>query len=338
MASVREIAEHVNVSPATVSRVLNSRPGIGEATRKRVIEAATSMGMTRHVGLRTTRYVGFVHPLGHFVGDLGDYHAALVGGIVAALADRQYDLALIDPFRDKRADETYTQFFMRKDLRGVLLQVGLDQLGIAEAVAEEGFPVIAVAARSEHQNLHWVATDSGRGFDRAVEYLHRLGHRRIAIATPARVVFDHQARLDGYRAAHRRLDMTLDPALQFHTTDHNRCGGTVVRELMSLPDRPTAVMFTSPRAAQWAIRACDDLGLSVPDDLSIVGMDDTRQRFETRPVLTAVCQDAQQLGREAASQMMRLLEAKPDQTIRLEMPTVFEVNESAGPPRTPPTA
>jgi len=332
MASVRDIAEQVNVSPATVSRVLNSRPGIGEATRRRVIEAATSMGMSRHVGLRTTRYVGFVHPLGHFVGELGDYHAALVGGISAALADRQYDLALIDPFRDKRADETYAQFFMRKDLRGVLLQVGLDQLSIAEAVADEGFPTIAVAARSDHPSLHWVATDSGRGFDRAVEYLHRLGHRRIAIATPANVVFDHQARLDGYLAAHHRLGLPVDPSLQFRTTDHHRCGGTVVRELMTLPDRPTAVMFTSPAAARWAIRACDELDLSVPGDLSIVGMDDTNQRFETRPVLTCVCQDAQQLGREAAARMMQLLEGKPDDTIRLEMPTVFEVHASTGPP------
>lgn len=331
MASVREIAEHVNVSPATVSRVLNSRPGIGDATRKRVLEAATQMGMSRHVGLRTTRYIGFVHPLGHFVGDMGDYHSALVGGIAAALADRQYDLALIDPFRDKRSDETFTQFFLRKDLRGVLLQVGLDQLGIAEDVAEEGFPTVAVAARSEHPDLNWVATDSGQGFERAVEYLHRLGHRRIAIATPARVVFDHQARLEGYRAAHRRLDLPLDPALEFRTTDHHRAGGTVVREMLSLTDRPTAVMFTSPAAAAWAVRACDDLGLSVPADLSIVGMDDSRRRFETRPVLTAVVQDAQRLGREAAACLTQLLDGPTEQRVRIDLPTVFEVNETTGP-------
>jgi DNA-binding LacI/PurR family transcriptional regulator len=105
---------------------------------------------------------------------------------------------------------------------------------------------------------------------------------------------------------------------------------------MSLPQPPTAVYFTDPLACVGAIARAQSLGIKVPDDLSIVGFDDGDQRFRTFPVYTAVCQDAGQLGFEAALWLTRKLAGVSNDGIRKQMTTFFEVHETTGlPPRQP---
>lgn len=332
MASVREIADHLNVSSATVSRVLNSRPGIAKQTRERVIEAAMQMGMGRHAGLKTTRYIGFVHPLGHFVGNMGSYHASLLGGVVACLGQDQYDLALIDPYRDKRTDESYAQFFMRKDLRGVLMQVRPENAHVIERIADEGFPMVTVASTSESPRVNWVVCDSGREFDKAVRYLARLGHRRIALAIRPELDYDHLARREGYRAAHLALGWELDPALEFDCFAEQPAGGSLIRQLFTLEQPPTAILFADPAPTQGALVACGELGIEVPGQLSVIGFDDGRTRYDRTPPYSAICQDAQRLGHEAASMLIKIIEGEEVGPQRLTLPALFEVHETTGPP------
>jgi DNA-binding LacI/PurR family transcriptional regulator len=332
MASVREIAEHLSVSPATVSRVLNSRPGIGDATRKRVLEAASQMGLGRHTGLKTTRYVGYVHPLGHFVGHMGDYHASLIGGIVACLGQDQYDLALIDPYRDKRPDETYAQFFMRKDLRGVIVQVRAENAHVVEKIAEERFPMVTVASTCDSPKVNWVVCDSGRETQRAVEYLGGLGHRRIALAIRLELDHDHLARREGYRAAMRGMFGEADPALEFGVFSEMSAGASLIRRFFSLAQPPTAVVFTNSDPTLGALAACREMGLDVPGRLSVIGFDDSAKRYQCVPPFTAICQDAQRLGHEAASSLVKLMEGDLTPPIRVTLPAAFEVHATTGPP------
>lgn len=331
MASVREIADHLNVSPATVSRVLNSRPGIGEKTRQRVIEAATQMGFGRHVGLKTTRYIGFVHPLGHFIGNMGDYHASLLGGVVACLGQDQYDLALIDPYRDKRSDETYAQFFMRKDLRGVIMQVRPENAHVVDRIAEEGFPMVTVASESESPKVNWVVCDSGPEFTKAVHYLARLGHRRIALAIRPELDYDHLARREGYRQAHRELGWELDPSLEFQVYAQPPSGASLIRQLVTMTDPPTAVLFADPGPTVGALAACNQLGIRCPEDLSIIGFDDGQHRYDRSVPYTAISQDAQRLGHEAASTLVKLIEGDLEGPVQVKLPVMFEVHQTSGP-------
>lgn len=333
MASVREIAHHVNVSPATVSRVLNSRPGIGEATRKRVLEAATQMGMTRNVGLRTTRYIGFVHPLGQPVGNIGTYHAALIGGIGAALGQEQYDLALINPYRDKRPDENFSQFFLRKDIQGLIIQVRPQNLHVVEEIIREGFPAIQVAGKTDLPEANWVVADSGKGYEQAVEHLYHLGHRRIALAERDAEDYDHRQRTAGFERACRRLGLPLEPALRFRVPSEVRSGVSVVRQIAAMPDPPSAVLFMDPAPTRGAWRVCRELGLSVPGDLSIVGFDNDRREYDAEPFCTAVCQDAQALGTTAAACLTRMLAGTCERPVQITQPCLFEAQTTTGPPK-----
>lgn len=333
MATVKEIADHLQISSATVSRVLNSRPGIAPTTRQRVLDAATELGFGRGgVGLKSSRYIGFVHPLGQFAGNIGEYHAALLGGMGLALGQQQFDLALIDPYRDKRHDETYSQFFMRKDLQGVILQVRPHNLPVAEAVAREGFPMLLIASALEHPKANYVVVDSASGYEQAVEHLHHLGHRRIALVERDVMDYDHTQRTAGFDRACQRLRLPLEPQLRFQCSADTRAGSSIVRRIMTMPDRPTAVVFVNSGPTRGALRACADMGLSVPGDLSIVGFDDGERRFETVPAYTSVCQDAEALGGEAASLIGKLLSGTADTPVRRTLPSIFEVHASTGPP------
>lgn len=331
MASVRSIAEHLNISSATVSRVLNSRPGIAAETRQRVLHAAAQLGRDRSVGLKSSRYIGFIHPLGQFVGNMGAYHAALLGSIASSLGQQQYDLALIDPFRDKRPDETYTQFFFRKELQGVIVQVRPQNAAMVRAIAEEAFPMVVVASRYEDPNINWVAVDSRSGYEQAVEYLHDLGHRRIALVDREMRDFDHDERAAGYLAACQRLGLEADENLHWIALETRNGGASAIRRIMSMTNRPTAVVFTAGEATRGALRACAELGVKVPDQLSIIGIDDTIERHMTYPSYTAVCQSVEALGAEAVSMLGQLLSGTAQPPLHVMLPTIFEVHGSTGP-------
>ncbi len=331
MATVKQIADHLRISSATVSRVLNSRPGIAEATRQRVLQAASEMGHDRSVGLKASRYIGFVHPLGQLVGNIGEYHAALLGGMGSALGQEQYDLALIDPYRDKRPEETYTQFFLRKDLRGVLIQIRPRNQAVVAAIAAEGFPMVLIASRHEHPRANWIVVDSASGYEQAVEHLYHLGHRRIGLAAREERDHDHDERVRGFDRGCTRLGLPIDRSLRWSVLSDTHSGASVIRRLASMPDRHTAIIFTNSGPTRGALRACAELGIRVPEDLSIVGFDDTNQRYESFPPYTAVCQDAEALGIEAASMMSRLLDGTAAAPIHRTMPCMFEVQQTTGP-------
>ena len=331
MATVKQIAEHLEISSATVSRVLNSRPGIAADTRKRVLDAAQSLGFSRDVGLRSSRYVGFVHPLGQLAGNLGEYHAAMIGGIGSTLGQNQYDLALVDPYRDKRHDESFSQFFLRKDLLGVILQVRPHNAHVPGAIAEEGFPIILVASRSDHPRVSWLVVDSAAGYAEAVEHLYHLGHRRIALVRRTEPDFDHDERVRGFERAAKQLGIDMPAQHRLSCAADLRSGASVIRRIASLPERPTAVVFVDPAPTRGALSAAAELGIDVPGDLSIVGFDDGDRRYDTVPSYTAVVQNAQDLGAEAAAAMSRVLAGEVDLPLRRTLPASFEVNRTTGP-------
>ncbi|MEM6391256.1 MAG: LacI family DNA-binding transcriptional regulator [Planctomycetota bacterium] len=336
MANVKQIADHLQVSSATVSRVLNSRPGIAQATRKRVLDAAAELGVDRSVGLKSSRYIAFIHPLGQFLGNIGEFHAALFGGIGRALGQQQYDMALLDPYRDKRPDESYTQYFYRKDVQGVIIQVRPNNQHVVNAIADEGFPMIQVSGTSDHPRASWIVVDSASAYEQAVEHLYHLGHRRIAMCERDIPDHDHLERIEGFERGCRRLGLSLEPGLRFRVPSNPRGGGNVIRRILTLPEPPTAVVFASGRPTRGAMRMCVELGIRVPEDLSIIGFDDADRRFETMPAYTAVSQDAESLGDQAANALTTLLANPRQDPIRTTLPANFEVLESTAPPPAPP--
>lgn len=333
MSSVRKIAKQMQLSVATVSRALNNHPEIANATRQRVLRAANEVGYFGSVGKRVTTNIGLVYTSD---ARFTEYDAILMSGILAGVGEQRFDVAIVNLERDKAESETYTQFFMRKGLRGVILRTLARSRYVCQVIADEGFPSVVVAERFDSSNVNYVCYDSRQDSRRAIEHLISLGHRRIALAVHAIPDRDHAARQEGFYEALRAAEVPIDPELIVSVVADMDGGKSAINRLMSLPHPPTAIYFTDPLACVGAISRAHTLGLRIPADVSIVGFDDGDTRFRTWPMLTAVCQNVSQLGFEASLWLTRKLSGVEHGGIQKEMSTFFEVHETTGlPPKRP---
>lgn len=327
--SVRKIANSLGVSVATVSRALNNHPDVSPETRKRVLQAAQTTGYARSVGKRPTNVIGLVYPSGPIQAGFGDFDSLVLTGIIRGANEQNYDVTIINLERDKDDLESFTQFFLRKGVRGVVIRA-LEATELAASIAGEGFPSIVIADRSDDPNVNYIDSESLSTSREAVEHLIGLGHRRIALATHNVLDSDHIDREAGYAQALQDAGIERDPTLTIRAPASTEGGVIMLNHLLEHEDPPTAIYLTNPLSTVGALHRCLQLGIRIPKDLSVVGFDDGDVRTRTFPRFTAVCQDAQALGLEAASWLTRSLTGNAHPVCRELLRTSFAMQESTG--------
>ncbi|QQE11283.1 LacI family DNA-binding transcriptional regulator [Planctomycetota bacterium] len=335
MPSVREIAKHSGVSISTVSRVLNNHKDIAPETRQKVLFAANEIGYKPASQKAVdSKLIGLVYFSSQYDQQIGAYDATLINGIMKGLKEMKYDLAIVDISQDKSPDETYTQFFHRKQLHGVILRTTPESKHLAEAIANEGFTSVVASDRFEHPNVNYIGYDSSSDSKRAIAYLINLGHRRIALGICNTMTDDHIDRYEAYCSALSENDIELDDSLVIRLISDIKSGESAVNQLMALPDPPTAIYFTNPLSTLGGLRRAHELGINVPNDLSIIGFDDSDARHMAYPIFTAVCQDAEDIGFRSAHWLTHHLNRTGvPKKLREAKSTVFEVNQTTAPPR-----
>jgi LacI family transcriptional regulator, galactose operon repressor len=169
------------------------------------------------------------------------------------------------------------------------------------------------------------------GAKAATEHLLELGHRRIGAITGVPGWYANEERLIGFRAALSAAGILPDADLIADTDWRIPRGEEAALELLARPDRPTAIFAFNDNVAIGALNAARKLGLTVPDELSIVGFDDTFQATIVTPTLTTVRQPLAELGRMGVSLLTRLIEGQPLDVGRIELSTTLVVRESTGP-------
>lgn len=329
--SVRELAKRLGVSTATVSRALNNHPEVSGETRARVLELADTEGYQPRVGQRYHKVVGLVYPSHPVKPEYGSFESALMAGVMRGLAEYRYDLTMIDVRRDKMDDETFSQFFRRKGVGGVIVRTVSPTPELAEAIADDGFPCVMVADRSDRPNVNFVCSDSGEDSYRAVEHLIHLGHRRIAQVVHTMLDSDHADRVDGYRRALRDHGIEQSSELTLTLPASMEGGAHAIDRLLMLENPPSAVYFTNPLPTVGALHRCLELKVHVPEELSIIGFDDAQVRLRTYPKYTSVCQDADQFGYDAGRWLARSLEGLEGTPLRSHRPTTLSFHQSTGP-------
>jgi DNA-binding LacI/PurR family transcriptional regulator len=331
MSSVRHIAAEAGVSISTVSRALNNDPAVNPRTRELVLAVANRAGYVATVGRRVTNNIAFVYAGRQTISSI--YDSTLLEGIVRGADTNRFDVVLVNLQRDKGAEETYTQFFMRKGVRAAVLRTTSESRHVCQGIADEGFPLVVISERFESPNVNYVDCDSKTDSIRAIDYLVSLGHRQIALGMHVIADCDHLDRFEGYREAMAGHGLPFEDRLVLRFPASLAGGATAMALLSRMPNRPTAVYFADPLLAVGAVNKAHDLGVSIPDDMSVVGFDDSDIRHSVYPTLTAVCQDAAQLGFEAASRLTRMLTCKKAERFQVTIPSFFEANASTGPPR-----
>jgi DNA-binding LacI/PurR family transcriptional regulator len=334
VATIRTVASEAEVSIATVSRVLNNTGVVSEDVRHRVLEVAGRLGYS---GQRraVTNYVALAYTGRSSLGS--PYDVAVLEGMSKAVDEAGLDLAVTRLQADRRPGESAGQLLQRKGIRGAIVRTTSDTRHVCSELAAEGFPSIVVGdCFKDEPSVSYVYADSRPSSYQAVEHLISLGHRRIAIAISHVPDNDHHDRLFGYEQALKDHGIEVDPKLVHRVWAMRPNGAQVIRTLMSLPDRPTAIFIADPLVAVGAMNQAHEMGVRIPDDVSIVGFDDTDTRNNVYPKMSAICQDARQLGYEAMSALVQQLLADDTAAaagpVRKALPTWLELHGTVGQP------
>jgi len=327
MASVREIARLVGVSPTTVSRAINNHPRVTAEVRGRVLDAMNRSRYIPNVAKRSTTNIAFLYTGEPSFGS--PFDGALMFGMQQGMEEHGYDLMVLNARRSKLPHENFTQMFARKGVRGVIVRTTLQTRGICQQLAAEGFPAVVVADRFDDLLVNYVYSDSREASRDAVEHLIGLGHQQIACAINIVDDADHTDRVLGYRDALSAHGIEFDERMVLRAPANREGGMQLLRRLMSRPDRPTAVFLTDPMTAVGLLNEARRAGVRVPEDLSVVGFDDSDLRYTVHPELTSVCQDAIAMGRAAFAGLHGLLgETIERGSVRKSLRAWLEIHQS----------
>lgn len=304
-----DVARAAKVSTATVSYVLNGRGHVSEETRDRVRQAIKDLNYQpnaagRSLATDSARAIGLLAPRATAVSD--PFFALFLAGVLEASRKARYQLVLLSPeMVPGETERAIIRAVRSKRVDGVILLEVEPNDRRAEFMVEQGIPVVLFGRSS--LALSWVDVDNTLGGFLATRHLLQLGHRRIAhIAAPDRYQYA-RLRREGYEKALREEGRALVPwIVEGDLTVQS--GYALGGQLLTHGGPPTGIFVASDVMAEGVIRSALELGIRVPEQLSVVGFDDSPLAQQTFPPLTTVSQNAYQVGERVADLMVACLE------------------------------
>ncbi|MFB7946627.1 LacI family DNA-binding transcriptional regulator [Kitasatospora phosalacinea] len=292
-----EVAKKVGVSEATVSRVLNEKPGVSEATRAAVLTALDVLGYERPTQLRgeRARLIGLVLP------ELGNpIFPAFAEAVGGALAGQGFTPVLCTQTAGGVSEADYVDLLLEQHVSGVVFFGGLYAQGDAphdhyQRLAERSLPTVLLNAAIEHLDFPRVSCDDAVAVEQAFGHLRQLGHTRIGLVLGPLDHMPSQRKLAAARAVVAKLGLEL-PDEHVERALFSLEGGQAATTRL-LRQGVTGVVCASDPLALGAVRAVRRAGLAVPDDVSVVGYDDSSFMMCTDPPLTTVRQPIEAMGR-----------------------------------------
>lgn len=325
---LKEIAAHLNLSPATVSMVINDVPlakSLSKETRERVLAAAREFNyrpnlIARALSKRESRTVGVIAP------ESSDgYFTRVMRGIETAMLDAGYLYFT-------------TSHLWRPDLvreyPNALVQRGVDGLIFVNTpvFAHPGVPTVCISHDCTLEDVTSVVVDQGEGMFLAMQHLVEQGHERIVVMRGSEFSLDADDRYQAILSAAQRLGTELDPQLVLSLNTHQLTPEVGYREMLELLDRTsdfTAILAFNDWSALGALRAMEDRGLRCPGDVSVVGIDDVCTAPYLSPRLTTCAQPLEEMGAAAARQLVaRMQQRDVAHSSRLVFPMTLKVRES----------
>ncbi len=335
--TINMVARAAGVSIATVSKVINGRVGVGAGTRERIEKAIDELGYVS-LGERQSSVVASREMSIELVVEPEDvsnpYLSTFLGGALEAAAE--LDTAIVVRSVGSRPREHATVWandLARAGRAGVIELTSAYSDVRERALKRAGLPMVLVDPIDvPRTTTPSVGATNWEGAYAATDHLIKLGHTKIRyIGGPPRARCD-AVRAHGWAAALSEVGVTADLAAvprSAYTFEH---GLRAALEILSSPDRPTAIFAGSDTIAMGVLEATRQLNLQVPQDLSVVGFDDTHLAHMSSPRLTSVHQPIANIGRTAVLTVVRLARGEPITTNRVELSTHLVVRDSTASP------
>jgi DNA-binding LacI/PurR family transcriptional regulator len=326
--TLARIAAEAGVSAATVSKVLNGRTDVSAATRKDVQELLAAHNYVKSSGARRAGLIDILFTQLH-----SPWAVEIIRGADEAARPARCGIT-VSSMQGSDADQrAWLDAVAARRPDGVILVLSNLPRAYRQRLASLGIPLIMVDPVGEPDELiPSIGATNWAGGLAATEHLIRLGHRRIATITGPPATLCSQARLDGYRAALERAEIPADPAYVRAGNFHHPGAMQEALTLLELSDPPTAIFAASDEQALGVYEAARQLGLQIPDDLSVVGFDDVPMAGWVAPPLTTIRQPLSEMAALATRTLLSDAGTRRPGNRRIELSTKLIVRTSTAPP------
>lgn len=330
---LKDVAAHAGVSISTVSRVINDGPYVTAAVRAKVTASMATLGYEPHALAQSLR-TGQSNTVGYVIGDIANpLFATIAGGMDDVLQQAAYTIFLGNSRGDAGHERELIKALLRRRVDGLVLSLADETDADLRALLRQlSVPLVLLDREVPDIKADRVLVEHDAGIRLAVRHLSTLGHRRIALITGAPITRPGRAIRRAFEAAVAELDLPRAPSDVHVVPPGGPVTAAAVAALLAGPRRPTALIAGGAPLAPAVLRAIRELGLRVPDDLSLVAYDDTDVTALHTPPLTVVARDVRAIGAQAARLLLERLSSPAGRRRSVSIATTLVVRGSTAPP------
>jgi LacI family transcriptional regulator, repressor for deo operon, udp, cdd, tsx, nupC, and nupG len=304
MVGILDVAKMANVSTATVSRVLTKPETVREVTTKKVLKAIEALNYQPNILARQLRRLETNTVLVVVPDITNPFFSKVLKGIEAVAVAKGYQVLLGDTGNDVERENGYINILQQKKADGMVLLTARINSQVVEEAARS-FPVVLACEYIEGNSIPTVSIDNISAARKATEYLIELGHERIGCITgPLDGVLSND-RLKGFHQAMASKNLMVEPVLVQEGDFSFESGFNLMMKFFALGKLPTAIFAANDEMAMGVINAVKFKGLSVPEDVSVIGFDDLKFSSIFEPTLTTISQPAFEIGENAMELLIK---------------------------------
>lgn len=334
MVRLEDIAAVVGVTSTTVANALKGRGNVSASTRMRILECAQELGY-RPNELARSLVQGKTFTLGFLLPTIANpFYPEIAEAIERTANEHNYQMLLCNTFYDFARGRQHLERLVNRWVDGVIVMGSSMNPADIMTQFQHGFPVVLCDWQENEVAvpIPQVSVDFRLAGTLAAQHLMALGHEHMAI------IFDEpqqSLRFEGFHSALLAAGLTLPPEMIQVGHSTLESGYAAAQQIIASPMRPTAIFATTDWMALGAIQAVQNAGLQVPQDISIIGLDDIVVSAHIRPPLTTIAIPKVQLAFEAMELLFRLMQGTPEPPLsRLIKPSLIIRQSTAIPPNT----
>ncbi len=338
-ATIRDIAKRLGISVSTVSYALNGGPRpVPEDVRQRVLEVARELDyrpnrLARSMVTGKTETIAVVPPVVTRNMLRSPYIHAVLSSVADAVGEHGYDI-LLHTSATPMDDRQLVHSLLSGKVDGILLIAPLSTSQVPEELRRRDVPCVVLSSVVE--GVPSVCADNVAGIFSAMDWLYAHGHRLFGFVGGPETFHDARERLLAFRQCLRDLHLTYRPEWVAYGDFTAQGAETCARTILSGAERPTAILSANDETAAGVLQVAQEMGLRVPEDLSVVGFDDTPFAQILSPRLSSIRQPLEQMATEAVRLLMEWIEQKTPPTPRVvQMATELVLRESTTPRSNP---
>jgi len=329
--TIRDIARMAKVSHTTVSRALNNDPRVRDKTKKSILAIVDKLGFkpdarARNLVLKKSNLIGLV------VTDIRNpFYADLARGIEDKAHQVGYNVIFCSTDHKPARMDSYVNLMLEVGVDGFIFASSRLHEPIIERLIEKRFPLVLVNRKLKGEGYNYVVLDNFKGAYDITKHLIDLGYRKIAIIDGPSNVFTGLERLKGYQRALKDHDIVVNPEYIIQDNFARSTGYEGAKRLLAMNDRPEAIFGGSDYIAMGVFDAIEELGLKIPEDVALVGFDDTEFASNQRIRLTTVSQREYTMGSLGVQILIEYIETKAmDYTHKVVLDSRLVIRESCG--------